>query len=310
MSDTEEYGASAFLPPFPSAPPSSKQQVEEEEREPAFVHGKVPPNEPFDDEELGGGGALGSGGADHLSAPMFEEVNYDLDILLWIKNGWRMYKEHWQYYTLFELLLWGLMLLSNIPDMAGEELWFLFPLDFAYLLVLPLQYGYFIVGSQLLRHYSSTGRFDEDTYTYRFKDMFRGFYLFFPLLLLSLLLGVSVGVGLLLFIVPGLYLLVTLAFAPYVYIEYHHMNNTGVASNSFGVIDSLVISRRVVHRNFCTNLLFFIVYFLVCLAGALCFGVGLLVARPVMELAMVFAFHDQFKLLPRRDVDRTCFYCW
>ncbi|KAL6064785.1 DUF996 domain-containing protein [Balamuthia mandrillaris] len=247
-----------------------------------------------------------SGGS---SGPMFQEANYDLDMLLWIKNGWRMYKEHWFQYSLLELFFWVLLSMPFVPEWVDVSLLtYAFPLDFSYLLAWPLQYGYFIVGSHLLRSYAAR-RQGGVQYLFQFKDLFRGYLLYFPLLWLAILWGLSLALGFVLCIIPGIYLAVTLAFGSYVYIEYHHMNNTGVAAGSFGVFDALVISRRLVHKNFCTNLLFFIIYFLVCLAGALCFGVGLLVARPVMELAMVFAFHDQFKLLPHRDLDRSCFCC-
>ncbi|KAL6064779.1 hypothetical protein QOT17_010669 [Balamuthia mandrillaris] len=248
-----------------------------------------------------------------VSNPLFHEINYNLNLGLWIQNGWRMYKANWFQHSAFEFLFWSITVL---PYMAGwmEETLFCFTYvlsNFLYWLLSPLKYGHFIVGSHLLR--SRAGSTANPVcpgasgghYTFQFKDLFRGVFLYLPLLFLGLFWYFAVYIGLLLCVAPGVYLAVTMAFGFHVYIEYHHMRATGVTTGSLGVFDALAISRHVVHKNFCTNLLFFIIYFLVCLVGALCFGVGLLVARPVMELAMVFAFHDQFKLLPNRDLDRV-----
>ena len=72
----------------------------------------------------------------------------------------------------------------------------------------PLIMGNFIVSAKLLQ-----GQTPE------FRDFFAGFQYFLPLLLLSLVAGLFIGIGTILLIIPGVYLAVAYLFASYLVID-------------------------------------------------------------------------------------------
>ena len=72
----------------------------------------------------------------------------------------------------------------------------------------PLLMGNFIVSAKLLQ-----GQTPE------FRDFFAGFQYFLPLLLLSLVAGLFIGIGTLLLIIPGVYLAVAYMFASYLVVD-------------------------------------------------------------------------------------------
>ena len=72
----------------------------------------------------------------------------------------------------------------------------------------PLFMGNFIVSAKLLH-----GQTPE------FRDFFVGFQYFLPLLLLSLVAGLFIGIGTILLIIPGIYLAVAYLFASYLVVD-------------------------------------------------------------------------------------------
>ena len=95
----------------------------------------------------------------------------------------------------------------------------------------------------------------------------------------SLLATLAVGIGLLLFIVPGLVAMVLFMFSPFLVID-----------RELGPIEALKESVRVTEGNRWPLLGFVLLLMLIVLAGTLALGVGLLVAIPVVSLAMVHAY--------------------
>ena len=82
----------------------------------------------------------------------------------------------------------------------------------------------------------------------RFLDLVPSFFVALPIYLIFIIKFVSIGLGLLLLIVPGLYLAVTLQMAIPLYVEFHRDEMT--------MIDSLVISRAMIHKQFWKMALF------------------------------------------------------
>jgi uncharacterized membrane protein len=90
----------------------------------------------------------------------------------------------------------------------------------------------------------------------------------------SILLGLAVGVGLLLLIVPGIILALMFMFS-----------NLIVIDRELGPIDAMTESNRVTH-----GLGLVLILFLINLLGILAFVVGLLVSIPVTALAFMHAY--------------------
>jgi len=219
----------------------------------------------------------------------------------WLEEGWQLYKENWLRYSLFQLLIVLLLLVGYLGPITFHSpvvSTMLFGLIY---FVWPLHFGFFIAGSHIVRQREVGG-----DASLRASNLSRGFYLYFPLLLLILFVELLVVLGFILFVLPGLYLIVTLSFAPLVYIEYHHLTNPG---HSVSICEAISLSRRVLHKNFCKILTFFLYCWFANFLGMCCFGVGFFVSMPVTLLASVFAFRDLFDLHPSKLADNKCYCC-
>ena len=101
--------------------------------------------------------------------------------------------------------------------------------------------GLIAVGCDLIRT-------TNPTLSIRFVDLLPSFFVAMPIYLIFFVKFVSIGLGLLLLVVPGIYLAVTLQMAIPLYVEFHRDEMT--------MIDSLVISRAMVHKQFWKMALF------------------------------------------------------
>lgn len=153
--------------------------------------------------------------------------------------------------------------------------------------------GYFIAGSHAIRGGTLGG--------WKWQSLAHGVLLFFPMLAIGILYGLLVAVGLVLFIIPGLYFLIAYSFSACIYIEYRQ--------EGLGIVDAMSVSRKVLSKNFWAITGFIIFQFLLILAGALCLLIGVLVALPVASLMTVFAFRDIFGFSDKRILDQTCVCC-
>jgi len=235
------------------------------------------------------------------------------DVLNWYKEGWAMYIENWIPYTILSIIFmifWGGSIIADDEAPAWVSSFF----SAGGLLTFPLYYGFFIAGTQVHKQKERMLRECNEHHhkvTPQLVDFFRGYFVFFPLLGFSLLLPLIIGVGFILFIVPGLYLLVTLSFVPYVYIEYHKQSAYEVSQYetvSYGFYDSIAHSRRVIHQHFWEVTFFWILGFAIAILGGLTV-IGGVIAIPVVSLALVPAFRDLFGFQMTRVADDRCYCC-
>ncbi len=103
------------------------------------------------------------------------------------------------------------------------------------------------------------------------------------LVLAGLASNLAVGLGLILLILPGLYLLVGYLFVLPLVID-----------KQLEFWTAMEVSRRVVHRQWWTAFALAIVLTLVIAAGLLFFVVGVVVAFPVAIAALMYAYEDLF----------------
>jgi hypothetical protein len=117
------------------------------------------------------------------------------------------------------------------------------------------------------------------------EDAFAGFraVFFLPLLIGGLISGALTTLGILLLVVPGVYLAVGYIFVLPLVID-----------KRMDVWTALEVSRRVVHRQWWMTFALALVVALMVLAGALAFGVGVIVAVPVATAALMYAYDDLF----------------
>ncbi len=94
-----------------------------------------------------------------------------------------------------------------------------------------------------------------------------------------ILVYLIVALGLLLLIVPGIYLMARLAYIHYAIVDLN-----------LGVIDSIKYSFKLTEKNALNNLGLFLMSFLILLLGVIALVIGLIFAIPVITLAMPIAF--------------------
>jgi len=199
---------------------------------------------------------------------------YDVKSSLWMEDAWELFKKNWLPLVLFTLIFIGVQWIPYVGPIISNILGF----------------GFYLAGAHAIR----TGEF-------KTAHLFHGLYLFFPLFLITCLVYLIVGVGLIFCIVPGLYFMVAYSFAVPIYIEYRQ--------EGVGIIDSLNISRHVISKNFWSITGFMILQFCLIIVGALAFGVGLLVAVPVVYFMLAFAFRDIFGFSEQRVPENTVVCC-
>jgi hypothetical protein len=123
-----------------------------------------------------------------------------------------------------------------------------------------------------------------------FEDFFGGFQHIGPLFLVGLVGGLLTSIGMLLCIIPGLYLALGYMFASFL-----------VVSHKLDFWPALETSRRAVTENLPTMIIFALVMIGINILGALACLVGLVVSIPVSFCASVVAFYlifDEQQMVP------------
>jgi Tfp pilus assembly protein PilF len=132
----------------------------------------------------------------------------------------------------------------------------------------PLLFGFVAVSSRLIKGQGV-----------RFGDFFDGFQFLVTLALLGMVTQVLVVLGLLLLVVPGVYLVVGLMLAPWF-----------VLDRRVGFWEALNLSRRAVHPHWFELFGLLLLIILINLSGALALGLGLLITIPVSWCAITAAY--------------------
>jgi hypothetical protein len=122
----------------------------------------------------------------------------------------------------------------------------------------------------------------------KLEDAFAGFSMAFVQLMLAYLVStVLMGVGLMLCIIPGIYLWVAWTFALFLVID-----------KKLEFWPALELSRKVVHSQFWSIFGLVLLFLLLNLAGLIACVVGLLVTLPLTTLALIYAYEDIFSARP------------
>jgi hypothetical protein len=175
----------------------------------------------------------------------------------WIGEGWALVKADLGNYIVISLLF---ALLSGVPLIQG-----------------PLIAGFHIFTMKKLM-----GRNAE------FGDLLKGFNLFVPTLVASLLIGLFTFAGTLLCIIPGL---VVAAMYKFTYLF--------IVDKRMDFWPAMQASHAVVKNDYFGFTMFLILAFLVNLLGVLCCIVGLLVTIPLTFAAITVAYKEIVGFEPR-----------
>jgi len=112
-------------------------------------------------------------------------------------------------------------------------------------------------------------------------DFTLSFNMFFPLLALNLLMWILISLGLLLLIIPGIYLAVSFIFS-WFFVWFYDVESA----------EALRLSKKLVSGNLSQVFVLCLVLFGLLLLGSLAFGVGVLLAVPLVHLVIYAAFND------------------
>jgi uncharacterized membrane protein len=134
--------------------------------------------------------------------------------------------------------------------------------------------AFFVVGAKLLQNQ-----------TPQFADFFSGFKFFLQLALLGVVSGILIGIGFILLIIPGIYLIVSYLFALMF-----------VVDRGLDFWPAMETSRRSVQTRWFKIFTLFLLLVLLNLGGALLLGVGLLVSVPLTHCILTVAYADIFGL--------------
>ena len=184
----------------------------------------------------------------------------------YLRQGWELFKLNPGGYVGFALVFFVIqVVLSLFPRLGGLT---------SLVISGPLYAGFYLVSAKLLQRQTPI-----------FQDFFGGFQFFLPLLLLTLISTLFIIIGLILFILPGIFLMVCYIFAAMIVID-----------RRLDFWPAMELSRRTVQSQWFGFFIFFLLLMLINLGGVILLGVGLLVSMPVSAAAVAAAYNDIFGL--------------
>jgi hypothetical protein len=189
---------------------------------------------------------------------------YHLDVGSALRKGWEMFVSHIGEFIGFTLLVILVSALTSGRAIGGSLV--------VSLVAAPLYAGYQIAAFRIM-----SGK------EFRFSDFFKGFGYFLPLLLAGLAIGFIVAAGIMLLVIPGIYLSVAYLFAFNLVVD-HGME----------FWQAMETSRKVVTKHWFGFFGFMLVISLVNLLGIAALGVGVLVTIPVTACATAVAYRQIF----------------
>ncbi|OGI15210.1 MAG: hypothetical protein A3E38_00245 [Candidatus Moranbacteria bacterium RIFCSPHIGHO2_12_FULL_54_9] len=187
-----------------------------------------------------------------------------------IKYGWEKFKAHFLFMWMLLGTAWGIAILFDLLQKgAGKETWL------GGLIGLAAIVAGFILELGLIRAYLDLDKGTEDKIAVLFSE-YRLVWRYFGA---ALLYGIMVVFGLILLIVPGVYLALKYQFFAYLIVD-----------QNLGILDALKQSSEMTRD---IKWKFFGFVLAVCglnILGALALGIGLLVTIPVSIMAYVYVY--------------------
>lgn len=182
-----------------------------------------------------------------------------------IREGWELTKVNIGFLVVYQVILFFLMwLFSN-----SQDGWKLASIHFVGWLIIALGKMGFYNSMLLLTRGLKPG----------FDQFYKNWRLLLSWIIASFIFSIFVVVGLIFFIVPGLYLWATLGFYPFFILD-----------KGLGPIESLKAAAEATKGNRWQILLLFLACVGLDLLGLLCFGVGILISTPVTLIALATVY--------------------
>lgn len=190
----------------------------------------------------------------------------------YFRAGWELFKKYPAgfigYFILIVVTSYVLRLVPVIGWLAGLAL------------MSPLNAGFFVVSAKLLKNQ-----------TPQFADFFGGLKIFLQLALFGIVSSILITIGLILLIIPGIYLIVSYLFALMFIVD-----------RGLDFWPAMETSRLSVQPRWFKFFTFLLLVFLLNLGGLLLLGVGLLVTVPLTHCIFTVAYDDIFGIKSAHNI--------
>lgn len=181
----------------------------------------------------------------------------------YISRGWTIYKQS-------PVFLIGFLILTIVINLVLQRIDSRIGVPASLVVLPPLSAGWFVAIFKLIKRE-----------TIQFSDFFKGFKYFTPLVISSILIFVFVTIGMILLIIPGIYL----AFA-------YFFVTPLILDRKIDFWQAMEASRKIVTKKWFSFFGFGLVLGLINLGGAILSGLGLLVTIPLSVCSVAAAYDD------------------
>lgn len=180
------------------------------------------------------------------------------------KAGWNFFKDHAMFFILYQIILFALVGLFSMGQGWFWTTWHIV----GWILLVLVKMG--LYSSSLLVVNGREPGFDQ---------LYANWRLFLSWVIASFLFAFMVGIGFVLFIIPGLYLLTRYGFFPFFIID-----------KDLGPIDALKSAAQLTKGIRWHTFLLFLACIGLNILGVICFGIGILITVPVTLLALTLVY--------------------
>jgi uncharacterized membrane protein len=200
---------------------------------------------------------------DQIKLQRIIDSGVDFNISIIIDKAWEMFKARALFHIGFAFLISTIQLAFTL---YLEDFVFIYSI----FLAPPLVAGFYLVANRM-----SQGEYVD------FQNFFDGFKYMLPLIVVNLITAIFILCGIILFILPGIYLGVGYLFSLLF-----------VLFGGFDFWTAMEISRKLVHTNWWKFFGFVLILLLINIGGFLCLVVGLLVTIPLTYLSVYVLFEE------------------
>lgn len=187
---------------------------------------------------------------------------YEVDPSKYLKGGWEIFKSRAGEFIVFAVIIAAVAALFSKLNFIGSLA--------TTAVVPPLCAGFIVVIFMLFKGQQV-----------QFGDFFKGFNYFLPLVLAGIVMGILVAIGMILLVLPGIYLIVSYMFVFLLIVDYR-----------MEFWQAMETSRQIVTKNWFSLFVFVLMLFVINLLGTLALGIGLLVTAPLSVCSVCVAYRD------------------
>ncbi|MFA5308964.1 MAG: YciC family protein [Dehalococcoidales bacterium] len=191
-------------------------------------------------------------------------------------NGWNQLWKHFLDLLVIMIITWAISFAFSLPETIAQWrgntmplYWNLVSLAFTVLVLWPLNMGMNFAYLKAARGQKVD-----------IGDMFEGFRNYWNVIAATFLLGLLIGIGLILLIVPGIIIACKLAFVPYL-----------VVDRKMGAAAAIDASWKMTGGHAGTVFLIGLLAIPIVIAGLICLGVGVIPATMWVSLALASLYH-------------------